>query len=288
MEIAIHLGAHCTDEDRILGALQGDTKFLREQGVLIPPPGKSRPALRKALQANQKTLLPGAPKDLAGEITDGAEAARLILSHEGFLGAYARVLAGDTMYDDAGPKAAALRDLFPGHESRFFLGIRNPATFIPALFEASSVDDFTPFISGQDVAQMRWSDVIERIRGACPEVPLVVWCNEDLPLIWPDILRAISGIDLEHSGDEMILKEIMTEAGFKRLQTYLRDNPTPTLSMWRKVVTAFLGKYVDETKVDEEIALPGWSQDLIAMLTSLYEQDLAIIRARGDVTFLVP
>ncbi|MGB3406148.1 MAG: hypothetical protein WBA67_01500, partial [Jannaschia sp.] len=121
-----------------------------------------------------------------------------------------------------------------------------------------------------------------------PDVPLTVWANEDLPLIWPNILRAVSGVSAAHSGDEMILKEIMSEAGFKRLQTYLRDNPAPSLTIWRKVVMAFLGKYADESKLDEEIALPGWSQDVIATLTDLYERDLAQIRARDDVTFLAP
>ncbi|WP_371157541.1 hypothetical protein [Jannaschia sp. 2305UL9-9] len=288
MDIAIHLGAHCTDEDRILRALQGDTKLLRERGVVVPPPGVARPALRKALMAEKNSLLPGGGRGLAADLMNGGTGDRIFLSHEGFLGAYAKVLAGDTMYDDAGAKTAALRDLFPGDRAVFYLGIRNPATFVPALFDASSVDDFETFIAGQDVAQMRWSDVIDRIRAACPDVPLTVWCNEDLPLIWPDILRAISNVDLEHGGDEMILKEIMTEAGFKRLETYLRDNPTPSLTMWRKVVTAFLGKYVDPSKIDEEISLPGWSQDLIAMLTSLYEQDLHAIRMRGDITFLMP
>lgn len=288
MDIAIHLGAHCTDEDRILKALQGDTKLLREQGVIVPPPGVARPALRKALMAEKNSLLPGGVSTLATDLLDGSSGERIFLSHEGFLGAYAKVLAGDTMYDDAGAKAAALRDLFPGEQTRFYLGIRNPATFIPALFEASSVESFDSFIAGQDMAQMRWSDVIDRIRSACPDVPLTVWCNEDLPLIWPDILRSITSVDLEHGGDEMILKEIMTESGFRRLQTYLRDNPTTNLTMWRKVVTAFLGKYVEPSKIDEEISLPGWTQDLIAMLTSLYEQDLNSIRTRGDITFLVP
>lgn len=288
MDIAIHLGAHCTDEDRILRALQGDGKMLAAHGVVVPHPGRARPALRKALQAGKGSLLPGAGKALTTELLEGATASRIILSHEGFLGSYARIMVDNAIYSDAGDKAVALRDLFPGHQCAFYLGIRNPATFIPALFEASSIEDFGTFVAGQDVGQVAWSPVIDTIRQACPDVPLTVWCNEDLPLIWPDILQAVSGVAERHSSDDMILREVMTEAGFKRLQTYLRDNPTPTLTMWRKVITAFLGKYADESKVEEEISLPGWSQEVIATLTHLYERDLDAIRSRADITFLAP
>ncbi|NHX22099.1 hypothetical protein, partial [Escherichia coli] len=86
-----------------------------------------------------------------------------------------------------------LRDVFPGHEVRFYLALRNPATFIPALFEASSATEFPAFIAGQDLASMLWSGPVSRIREACPDVPLTLWCNEDLPLLWPDVLGAIAG-----------------------------------------------------------------------------------------------
>ena len=110
----------------------------------------------------------------------------------------------------------------------------------------------------------------------------------DLPLLWPEILRTVSGLDADLQGEDVILSEIMTDAGFKRLKAYLRDNPTPNLETWKKVVTAFLGKYVDEAKVDEEIALPGWTQDVIAALSAAYEADVARIASMGNIRFLAP
>lgn len=289
MDIAIHLGAHCTDEDRVLKALLADAKMLSDHGVIVPPPGRARPAIRKALQTGKASLLPDAAGGgLAAELTEGRHAVRVVVSNEGFLGAYAKVMVGNQIYADAGAKTATLRDLFPGHQCIFYFGIRNPATFIPALFDASTVEDFGTFVAGQDVGQVLWSPVIDGIRQACPDVPLVVWCNEDLPLIWPDVLRQVSGAQHQHSGDDMIVKEVMTEAGYKRLQTYLRDNPAPNLATWRKVITAFLGKYADSAKTEEEIALPGWSQEVIATLTDIYERDVQSIRARADITFIAP
>ncbi|WGH77925.1 hypothetical protein [Jannaschia ovalis] len=291
MDIAIHLGAHCTDEDLIAKTLGRNAAALAKAGVVVAPSGRMRPAIRKALQARGGSLVPGAADGLIGEMLGGMPDPapnRIVLSYEGFLGVYAKVLGGDALYGDAGTRAEGLRDLFPGQDVRFYLAMRNPATFIPALFRASSVEDFESFIAGQDLAALCWSEPIEAIRAACPDVPLTVWCNEDLPLIWPDLLRAVAGVSGELKGEDAILRQIMTPAGFARLEVYLRDNPTRDLATRRKVATAFLRKYVDETKIDEEIALPGWSEEMIAGLTALYEQDLDRIRGRADVTFLQP
>lgn len=283
----LHLGAHRTDEDRLLKVLRDERDTLAEAGIEVPAPAQARPAIRRSLQAGSKSLLPEGG-GLAEELAGSAEAKRLILSFEGFLANYVSVLGGETLYADAGERVTALRDLFPGHQVRFLMAIRNPATFVPAVFEASTAEDFTAFLAGQTLEGLRWLPVVDRIRAACPEVPLTLWCNEDLPLIWPDVLRAATGRQAPHAGDTAILREIMSEAGFRRLASYLRDNPPANQATWRKVVTAFLGKYADESQVEEEIALPGWTQDVIVRLTALYEQDIALLRARNDLRLILP
>lgn len=288
MQIAIHLGAHCTDEDLILKTLSDNAGVLTRHSVTVPPGGKARPAIRKALQGGGGNLVPGMGNPLMQELLDKASAERVVLSYEGFLGVYAKVLSGQSMYADAAKRAAMLRDIFPGHDIEFFLAIRNPATFVPALFEASSATDFGDFLAGQNLARISWSDTIGRIRAACPEVPLTVWCNEDLPLIWPDVLRAVGGVKAELKGEDAILRQIMTPEGFRRFEGYLRDNPAPTLGTWRKVVAAFLGKYADDAAVAPDITLPGWSEEMIAGLSHLYEMDVARIRDMNDLTFIAP
>ena len=288
LDIAIHLGAHCTDEDRIQRVLTDNRARLRRQGIVVPPPGRARPALRRALQARAAGR--GGDEDVLDELLDGASAtpARLVLSYEAFLGVYANVLAGDRMYPEAGARARLLADLFPGHAVGFHFGLRNQASFVPALFEASSVQRFGTFLEGQDLARMRWTDPVAAIRAACPDVPLTVWCTEDLALIWPEVLRRLAGTDGPLQGEDAILAEIMTEGGFRRLQAYLRDNPIRTQGTWRKVVAAFLRKYARPERLEREIDLPGWTQGIIAGLTEHYAADVAAIRARDDVTVLGP
>jgi len=287
VDIAIHLGAHCTDEDLILQTLTNNGPLMADSGVALPPPAKARPALRKALQGGGN-LVPGMGNPLVAELLDGYEGQRMVLSYEGFLGTYATVLSGASMYAAAGPRCTMLRDLFPGHSVTFYLALRNPATFIPALFEASSVTDFGAFVNDHDLSAISWSEPIAAIRAACPEVPLVVWCNEDLPMIWPDVLEAVSGVEAPKTGELAILEQVMTPPGLQRLKAYLADNPPANAATRRKVITAFLGKYADETKVAPDIAQPGWTDDMIAGLSDLYEKDVARVKAMDDLTFIVP
>ncbi len=38
MEIVYHLGAHCTDEDRLLRCLLKNRGILAQQGIIVPGP----------------------------------------------------------------------------------------------------------------------------------------------------------------------------------------------------------------------------------------------------------
>lgn len=289
MQIAIHLGAHRTDEDLILDILQRNEGRLAKSGISIPPPRRARPAIRKAAQASGQGGLDAIAQDaLLTEMLGDAQPERIILSYEAFLGIYARVLDGGRLYADAGQRARLLRDLFPEHQVSFFLGLRNPATYLPAVFEASSISSMGEFVGSHDLAQLRWSQPVKDIRAACPEVPLTVWCNEDLPLLLPEILDAMAPNGAPFDGEDAMLAKVMTAAGVTRLRGYLKDNPPGTRATWRKVATAFLGKYADPEVVEPEITTQGWSDEMINGLSAIYEDDLRHIDDLPGVTFLQP
>jgi hypothetical protein len=288
LHIALHLGAHRTDEDRILRSLAADRRTMADNGVLVPAAAHARPLIRRALRGSERAILPPGGAALVREIAGEADGARMVLSYEAFLGTHHEVLAGEAYYPAAGEKARELVALFDGHPVELFLGLRNPATAIPAIYAASGEDDFGAFLEGTDVRRAAWAPAVAAIRAACPEAPLTVWCTEDLPLVWPEVLRAISGVDGPHAADLAFLREVMTPAGLGRLEGYLADNPPKSPAMWRKIVAAFLGKYADPATLDEEISLPGWTQELIAALTARYEADVAALRARDDLRFVAP
>ncbi len=40
MQIALHIGAHCTDEDRLLKCLLMNKEILSDVGTAVPGPGR--------------------------------------------------------------------------------------------------------------------------------------------------------------------------------------------------------------------------------------------------------
>ncbi|MBM2577719.1 hypothetical protein JQC91_15535 [Jannaschia sp. Os4] len=286
MEIAIHLGAHCTDGDRLLRTLGDNRPALLERGVAVPLPGRARPAIRKGIQAMEGGDLEAVQADLFDTLLGDADADRIVLSYEGFLGAYARVLHGGRLYAEAGMRAGLLQRLFAGHEVTFHMGIRNPATWVPAVYEASTMEDFAAFAAEAAPDAMRWIPPLSDI--AATGAPLTVWCNEDLPLVWPEVLHGVAGSEAALRGEDAILREIMDAAGFARLQGYMRDNPPPSAAHWRRVATAFLAKYAREEETIEEIDQPGWTEEIVARLTAAYEAELPEVEAIQGVRFLQP
>lgn len=94
-----------------------------------------------------------------------------LFSDENVLGTTANALK---MYPDPG---AALK-FFSDCELSVFLCIRSYETFLPSAWgERLWHHDFRPF--EPIIPQRRWTDVIDDLRSALPDVPIHVWCYED-------------------------------------------------------------------------------------------------------------
>lgn len=296
MRIVYHLGAHCTDDERLLRCLLKNRGLLGAQGIVVPGPTRYRNILRETAMA-----LKGQPASrdtqalVLEQIMEADRAERLVLSWESFLSLPNWVMDGGGLYRAAGERIHAIRQIFPDIEAEFFLAIRNPASFLPALFERQksargATQDFTTFLKGRKPQDIRWSETIDRILDRNPGVPLTIWCDEDTPLIWQDVLRAVAGhgpeIQLEESWD--LLGQIMSAEGMSRMQDYLGSHAVTTPALRRKVIAAFLDKFALKDRIAVDVDVPGWTEDTIAELTAAYAQDVALIRATEGVSFLDP
>jgi hypothetical protein len=53
-------------------------------------------------------------------------------------------------------------------------------------------------------------------------------------------------------------------------------------------LAAFLEHNANPDEVEEEITLPGWTNDLLTRLSDLYDEDVNPIISRGDVKVIEP
>ncbi len=290
MRIVYHLGAHCTDEERILRCLLRNRGPLAEQGIIVPGPARYRGLLRDTMAALKGEAATRDTQALVlDQIMDEDRADRLILSYDNFLG-FPKWALGATFYPNGAERARALTRIFPEIEAEFHLAIRNPATLLPALFQKQSDKSYDEFIVGTDPLLLRWSDLVARIRKLNPDVPLTVWCDEDTPLLWPEILRSLAGHDpaMLLDGVDDFPASLMPVGGMTRLRTYLNNHPPPHDEQRRRIVSAFLGKFALPELLEMELDLPGWTQTYVEGLSASYDRDVGRIAAIPGVTMMLP
>ena len=291
MEIVYHIGANCTDDDRLLKTLLKNTDAFSKQGIAVPGPSRYRAVIRETIQE----LDGGTPASdtrnvLLDTILDDVQADRLVMSNWGFICVPARIFEGGQFYHLAEGKVTGLRRLFPDDAVELHMGLRNPATFIPAVHAKQGKLDFASFMNGVDPLKLRWSDLIARIRTAVPDVPLTVWCNEDTPLIWSQIIRELSGVDpmTRIVGGFDLLQSLLSDEGMTRFKAYLTSHPPQTEMQKRRIIAAFLEKFGKSDAIEQEIDLPGWTQEMIEEMTAAYDADVRLIGRMEGVTLLTP
>lgn len=291
MKIVYHLGLHCTDEDKLVACLLANAGPLAAEGIIVPDPQRYRTLLRETMSATRGSgVTHDTQESLLDAVMEADEAERLVFSNQAFLGKRQRALGDGVLYPLAEEKVGWMAGLFPDHQVELHLAIRNPATFIPALFERETELSYEQFIVGIEPHKLRWSELVARIRRALPKVPLTVWCDEDTPLIWPEVLRAVSG----HAPGTILdgtldfLAPIMSPDGMTRLKSYIASNPPQTPAQMQRILAAFLDKYALEEAIEIELDLPGWDDEYVDALTQIYDTDVVRIARMKGVTFLAP
>lgn len=291
MQIVLHAGAHFTDEERLLKSLLKNKSVLTTQGVAVPGPGKYRALIRDTLLA-MRTDPPAADarEVLIDAILDDETADRMILSNANFFCAPRGAIRNSQLYPNAMMRLAQLQKIFRGDQIELFIGMRNPVSFLPAVFERSPKETFEEFIKGTDPAAVRWSDMLAGISEALPDVSMTVWCNEDTPLIWEQIIREMAGVspNFEVDGAFDLIADIMTPEGLSRLRSYLGEKSGLTEVQKRRIVSAFLEKYAIEDQIEEELDVPGITEDMVDHISDLYDEDMLEVARVPGVTFLGP
>lgn len=292
MQVVFHIGAHCTGHDRLIRSLLKNRDMLAQHGVVVPGPGRYRKVLSDVLLKLRGAVATSETEDLLLDTvveTDGAE--RVILSNESFICMASKVLDDGRLYGKIA-KSAWLRNAFPSADVEFALSLRNFATFLPALYEQMGGDFVDPiaFLGGLDPAMMSWVDVVTGLRAANPNCPIIVWCDEDTPIIWSEAMREMAGLDgyAEFDGSNDVARRLMSREGNRRMKRYFEQKPPESESSRRQVVAEFLSKYADDDQIEQEITLPGWTDDLVEELTQNYDDDLEEIAAMPNVRVLIP
>ena len=291
MQIAHHIGAHGIDEDRLLKSTLRNADALVKNGISAPSPASYRSLIRTTIQGlDGAQPAPDTRNVLLDSIVEDDNATRLILANGNFICVPNRIFEHGVFYPQAESKTRALRSLFPDDDLSLFFSIRHPATFLQDILRRPKAAAFASFLGIMHPADIRWVDVVRRIQAGAPNAQITVWCEEDTPLLWPQLIRRFSGIPaaLPISGGLDALDGLMQREGFTLLRDALNANPAASEHARQNMIADFWESHAIPDADIAEIDLPELGPQMVQAMTENYDADIAEIATMDGVTLVLP
>lgn len=287
-QIAFHVGVHTTDEERLFRSLRLNADVLREQKIELCDNQLNEPILNEAGQALRGGVAsPEMEEVVIDTLVEGDDTQRLIISRPSLLGVPRRLFNVTSMMEYTGDKMIELANIVPSIETEFLIGLKNPATLMARLIARASVS-YDMLMNSSDPLKKRWGptmiDVVQKLRGR----KLVVWCHEDMPMIFPEVLHRLAGVEAgtQLKGGDRLLRDLLTAEGVK----YLREEIPFDMEVKarRAAVETLLEKHARKDVMNMHIDCPGWTTELVEQMTADYHEDIAMIAALPGVEFISP
>lgn len=291
MQIVFHCGVHGTDQDGFLKTLFQNRDWLTKNGVEAVSRSRHRGIFEKALGAlNGGPATRDMEEMMLDAILENDNTQRVICSQPGFLGMPTRTISKEGLLATAGEKMAALANLFPSAQIEFFLALKNPATLLPYVVNNIPDRNYEQIFSGIPPESLRWGPTIRRIQQRIGKHRLVLWCHEDTPLIWPEVMRRVATMpgDVPLKAGLQVLGDILHPDGIRMIRDEMSKHERMTIATRRDIFAEALASHAIADKIETTIDLPGWDQNLVDEITDNYNRDLAEIAVLPNLEFIAP
>ena len=291
MQLAFHIGANCTDCDRLLKSVLKNADALLKEGTVVPGPGRYRALIRETIQSlDGAKPAPDTRDVLLDAIVENDNAERLVLSNDNFICIPNRIFDHGLLYSQAAAKTKGLSRLFPDDDVSLFLTIRNPVTFLQETFQRANANTVEAFLGIMQPQEIRWDDVVRRIKSAVPHIPLTVWCHEDSPLLWEQLIRAFSGATFDEpvAGGFDLLASIISPNGMAKLQELHQNPEIKSAPQKHELIAEIWEDEALSSEIEDEVTLDELDPALIAQMTKAYDEDVEKIGHMEGVNLLLP
>ncbi|AUH32595.1 hypothetical protein [Paracoccus tegillarcae] len=291
MQIVYHMRVHGTDDDRMVKTLLNNRDWMHANHTEVLTPNRLRGVFDEALTALQGgSATPEMEQIMLDAILSSDDPERVLCSMPGFLGAMSKAVTPQGLYPGIANRMAAMANLFPSSETEFFLALKNPVTLLQSLMMLSPARNFELMVQDVELSKLRWAPTIQRIVNSLQGRRLVLWRHEDSPLIWPEIIRLIAQMPTDAALKDGLgfVYELLSPEGSARLEKSLAGRDQLTIAARRDICIEHLAAHAMPAKINEEVSLPGWTQEMVDEITQQYHADTAEIAVLPGVEFVMP
>ena len=291
MQIVYHMRVHGTEDDRMVKTLLNNRDWLHQNQTEVLTPNRLRGIFDEALAALQGgSATPAMEQIMLDAMLESDHPERVVCSMPGFVGAMSKALAPEGLYPGAPARMAAMANLFPSSETEFFLALKNPVTLIQDLMTLSPTRNYDQLMQGIDLNKQRWAPTVRRMVQAVQGRRLVLWRYEDSPLIWPEIVRLIAQMppDAPLKDGLSFVHDLISDAGRASLAKAMSERDQLSIAARRDLCIQHLMAHALPARIEDEVTLPGWTQQLVDEMTRRYHADIAEIAVLPGVEFLLP
>ncbi|GGA07170.1 hypothetical protein GCM10011498_03790 [Amylibacter cionae] len=266
--------------------------MLQSEGICVPLADQAERAFSRAI----KQISTGVPSAevkgaLISALTKDQKYRRVVMIDPSISGTLMRPVGKEYFYPRIATTMSRILNVLDGAPLRIFVGLRNPASFIPSCYCAgirhTPALSFEEFVADANLQGLRWSDFLHRAQMKKADLPITAWRFEDYPFMWRDVAQALTGIK---NRELLVSTSTPVNSGLSLrgailMHSYLKEHPVETRAEFEKLNRAFDKKFPSTQGFNDEL---HWPEELTEGMTENYEDDLYYIERMDNVTMLSP
>ena len=293
MDILLHAGAHPTDNDTLMVSMNNNKPALDRCQVAVPDPVLYRRSLRQAMRQIEGAQFTDELRDMLYDSICGdqpPDTLAMVLSVPMLFAPPAQTVAQGVFFPQAVEKLRSAVEVFKNDRIKLFFAIRNPATYLAALMKTCDSNNLSAVTGGSAPETLRWSELFLRLQAHFMDMEITVWCYEDSPFVWQDVIRAVGQVppNIAIKDTYCLYLHLLSDVGQARFVAYMNKNTNLSAEKKREVMFAFAEKFGRPEIMDQDVSITGLAQEEVDFLTDLYEDDLAKITEIPNVRLIFP
>lgn len=283
--VVLHLGAHKTASTHFNKLLRKNSALLDKHSVAVPKKDDVRRLITRRI-FGQQVGDGESPAQVLAELSGGART--VFISDENILGTPRGLVQRGMMYPSAASNLRNTVTLLGDAPVEIWLAVREPGGFVTSSWgeamRAHGYLDFSAYVGADPMPSLRWTQLLRRLRAACPDLPLTIWSFEQYRAQAPALLANLLGVD--HVAEEelrpieSIVRPGLSQRAVEEIRTLCAGGDAkPPQDRFEEIVKAY-------PKSGDYPAPSPWTAQQGAALRAQYDQDLSRLAALDGVRFL--